>query len=51
MCIVIIWFPDYDFMNFENKLDFLIKPFFINDQKSQDKNLNILNTIRAPQMK
>ena len=38
-------------MNFKINLIFLIKPFFLHDQKSQDKNLNILRKKRAFKMK
>ena len=38
-------------MNFEVNLIFLIKPFFLHDQKIVTKNLNILRTKRAFQMK
>ena len=41
MFIVIISFPDCDFINFEINLIFLIKPFSYMTEKSQDKNLQI----------
>ena len=38
-------------MNFEINFNFLIKPFFLQDQKSHNKNLNILRMKRAFKMK
>ena len=49
MYIVIVCKPGCDVINFEDNFIFLIKPFFLHDQKSQDKKLNILN--RAFEMK
>ena len=37
MCIVIVWKPDCDVMTFEVNLTFLIKPFFLQDQKVMTK--------------
>ena len=37
MCIVIIYFPVYDVINFEVKLSFLIKSFFCMTKKSVQK--------------
>ena len=51
MCIVIIYFPVYDVMNFEKNLRFLIKQFFYMTKKSQDKNLNISRTKRVFRVK
>ena len=34
MCIVIICFPVYDVINFENNLSFLIEPLFYMNKKS-----------------
>ena len=50
MCIVIIYFPDWDVINFEINLIFLIKTFFCM-AKSQDKKLNILIAKRAFKLK
>ena len=50
MCTAIACFPGCDVTNFENNLLFLIKTFLIKTfswPKSQDKNLNILRTIKA----
>ena len=33
MCVAIVWKLDYDVMNFDINLVFLIKPFFLHDQK------------------
>ena len=56
MWIVIFRFQGYDLMiNFQVNPIYLIKPFFLHDQKvhskSQDKNLHILRTKRASKMK
>ena len=51
MCIAIVYKPRCDVMNFEVSLIFLIKPFFLHDQKSREKNLNILRTKRAFKLK
>ena len=51
ICIAIVCKPGCHFMNFEIKLIFLIKPFFLYGPKSHDKNLNILRTKRAFKMK
>ena len=37
MCIVIVCQQGYDVINFENNTIFLIKSFFINDQKVRTK--------------
>ena len=37
MCIAIACFPGCDVRNFEIKLIFLIKPFFLHDQKVKTK--------------
>ena len=43
MYIAIVNLPiDDDAINFEINLNFIIKLFFLHDQNSQDKNLNIL---------
>ena len=49
MYIVIVCKPGCDVINFEDNFIFLMKPFFLHDQKSQDKKLNILH--RAFEMK
>ena len=33
MCIAVVYNPGSDAMNFEVKLIFIIKPFFLDDQK------------------
>ena len=38
-------------MNFEIYLNFLIKPFSMQNQKSQDKNLNILRPKRTSKIR
>ena len=50
-CIVIVCWPGCDVINFEINLIFLIKPYSSIWTKSQDKNLNILRTQRAFNMK
>ena len=37
MCIAIVCEPGCDVMNFEVNLKFLIKPFFLHDQKGMTK--------------
>ena len=44
MCTATVCSPGCDVINFKINMIFLIKPFFIYDQKGQDKNLNILRT-------
>ena len=44
MCIAIVYWPGYDVMNFEVILVFMIKTFFLNDQKEKKKKLSILRT-------
>ena len=51
MCIVIVCKPGCDIMNFEVKLVFLIKPFFLHYQKVMTKKSNILRTKRAFKIK
>ena len=52
MCIPIVCKPGCDAMNFEVNLVFLIKPFFLHDQKRRGKKkLNILTTKTAFKMK
>ena len=46
MCIVIVFLPDCDVINFEINFIFLIKPFFYMTKKSR-QNLNILREKRA----
>ena len=53
MCIVIIYFPVYDVINFEVKLSFLIKSFFYMTKKSVQKfeylkNENLLRWDKKP---
>ena len=50
-CIVIICFADYDVINFEINLSFLMKPFLCMPKTVRTKNLNILRTKRAFTMK
>ena len=38
MCIAIVLYPGGDVINFENNLIFLIKLFFLHDQKVKTKN-------------
>ena len=47
MCIAIVCCPVCDVINFEIYFSFLI----LHNQKSQDKNVNILRTKRAVKMK
>ena len=51
MCIVIIYFPLYDVINFEVNLSFFIKPFFYMAKKSQYRNLNIFRKETAFKIK
>ena len=51
MFIAIVFFPGCDIINFEINLIFLIKPFFVHDQKVKKKKLNILRTERAFKIK
>ena len=37
MCIVIVWFPVWDVINFEIYLSFRIKPFYYMNKKSEQK--------------
>ena len=37
MCIVIVWFPVWDVINFEIYLSFRIKPFSYMNKKSEQK--------------
>ena len=37
MCIVIVYLPSFDVINFEIDFWFLIKPFFVHDQKFKTK--------------
>ena len=37
MCIAIVYYPGCDVMNFEINFIFLIKPFFLHDQKVKTK--------------
>ena len=37
MCIAIVYYPGCDVMDFEINLIFLIKPFFLHDQKVKTK--------------
>ena len=46
MCIAIACKPGCDVMNFEVNLIFLIKLFFLYDQKAKTKNFGILRTKR-----
>ena len=48
MCIVIVWFPDCDVIDFEINLIFLMKLFFYMTKKSR-QNLNILRTKKSCQ--
>ena len=41
ICIAIVCHLDCDVINSEINLIFLIKRFFLHDQKTQNKNLNI----------
>ena len=50
-CIVIVCWSGCDVINFEINLIFLIKPYSSIWTKSQDKNLNVLRTQRAFNMK
>ena len=47
ICIAIACYPGCDVMDFEINLIFLIEPDFFTWPKSHDKNLNILRTKRA----
>ena len=44
MYIVIVCKSGCDVINFDINIIFLIKQFFLHDQKVKDKNLNILTT-------
>ena len=50
MCIAIVFFLDWDVINFKIKLIFLIKSFFYITEKSRQK-LNIFRTKKAFKMK
>ena len=43
MCIPIVCKPGCDVMNFEVNLIFLIKPFFLHDQKRRGKKMKYLD--------
>ena len=44
MFIVIVCYPVFDVMNFEMYLKHSYQAVYLHDQKSQDKDLNILRT-------
>ena len=44
MFIVIVCWPGWDVINFEINLVFLIKPFFLDDQKFKANNCHIMRT-------
>ena len=51
MCIAIVCKPGCEVMNLKVNLIFLIKPFFLHDQKVVTKTKNILRTKRAFKIK